>query len=230
MRTLYQTLFLAFLPSFLLAQTPKEQSGGPPKANLPKVGTFIVNTYYATDSSGALVPRSVADPDLYDDTLIVIRSGFKAFGKSNCVEFEGQPYIERPRDTTIYSYAKNGDIYLRTLGRDSTWDRLPFGLKPGKVLSESLPPSNGTMFGKPYTYTNDRRTQVLGYDTSSFNGKVYPCIELLRVELHVYNGELSSNDYTYWFSPDLGYLIRSNFGWDGPYFMNQGLKIVREKK
>jgi hypothetical protein len=191
---------------------------------------MIVNTYYATDSSGALVPKSEADPDLFDDTLVVIRSGFKAFGRSNCVAFEGLPYVERPRDTTLYSYAKNGDVYTRTLSRDSTWGRLPFGLKPGKVLRESLPPTHGTMLGKPYTFTNDRTTQVLGYDTATFGGKVYPCIELRRVEFHVYEHELSSNAYTYWYSPDLGYLIRSNYGWDGPYFLNQGLKIYREKK
>jgi hypothetical protein len=53
---------------------------------------------------------------------------------------------------------------------------------------------------------------------------------LQRVELKVYEGQLFSNAYTYWFSPDLGYLIRSNYGWDGPYFLNQALKIYRVKK
>jgi hypothetical protein len=228
MRNTYLAVFL-LIPACLLAQTPKAHSSGPGKYNLPKVGTMIVNTYYATDSAGALVPRSDADPDLYDDTLIVIRSGFSALGRSNCVAFEAQPFGERPRDTTLYSYAKNGDIYTRVSGRDSEWQVLPFGLKPGKIIKESFPPTQGTTLGKSFFFTNDRQTQVLGYDTASFNGKVYPCIELQRVELKVFEDVLYSNAYTYWFSPDLGYLIRSNYGWDGPYFLNQGLKVFREK-
>ena len=216
------------MPTCLLAQPPKVH--GPGQSNLPKVGTMIVNTYYATDSSGALVPKSEANPKIPDDTMIVLRSGFEAFGRNNCVEFEGQPQVERPKDTTIYSYSRNGDLYTRVLSRDSEWIVLPFGLKRGKVLRESLPISHGTSFGKPYTFTNDRTTQVLGYDTASFGGKVYPCIALQRVDLKVYEGTLFSNAYNYWFSPDLGYLIHSNFGWDGPYFLNQQLKVFREKK
>jgi hypothetical protein len=175
------------------------------------------------------VPDSVADPDVPDDTLIVTRSGFKAFGRDNCVELVGQPQPYRPRDTTYNSYAKNGDLYTRKLTRDSAWMALPFGLKPGKVVRESLPPSKGELLGQSYFYTNDRTTQVMGYDTCSFNGKVYPCVLLQIVDLKVYQGTLYSNASNYWYSPDLGCLLRSNFGWDGPYFLNQQLKTYREK-
>jgi len=192
----------------------------PPKTNLPKVGTMIVNTYYVTDSSGTLVPKSKANPKLADDTLRVIRSGASILGRENCAEFADLG----GGDTTLISYAKNGDLYLRTLGKDTSWNLLPFGLPPAKVIRMKLDNDTGNLLLHEYDMPHTRTWEVLGSDTASVGGKIYRCIKLQIVDIRQYQGSDWDQGTLYWYAPEIGYFVRMNFGWNGPYFLNQQLK------
>ncbi|HEX5316099.1 MAG TPA: hypothetical protein VFX22_05555 [Candidatus Kapabacteria bacterium] len=193
-------------------------------ANLPKVGTVIINTYFVTDSSGALVPKTKADPKLVDDTLRVIRSGVALMGRSNCVELADADN----EDTSIISYDKNGDVYMRAIGKDISWNLLPFGLPPAKIIREKLPNDTGNLLLKEYDMPHSRTWEVLGTDTASFDGKIYNCIKLQIVDIREYQGREWEQGMLYWYAPEIGYFIRMNFGWNGPYFLNQQLKEYRE--
>ena len=192
-----------------------------PKVHLPVVGTVIINTYYVTDSSGALVPRSKADPEVNDDTLRVIRSNFRALGRSRCVAF----YTIHSKDTTLISYAPHGDLYVRDLAKDSAWHLLPFGLPPGTIMRKKLPNDSGMVMLRNYNMPHTRTYQVTGRDTVSVQGKTYHCIELLITDIREWQGQNWVQGTRYWLSPELGYFIRSNMGWDGPYFLNQQTKV-----
>ncbi|MFI5202835.1 MAG: hypothetical protein ACHQNE_10660, partial [Candidatus Kapaibacterium sp.] len=196
------------------------------KANLPKAGTIIIDTYYVTDSSGELVPKSTVDPNVPDDTLRVIRSNFRIFGRSRCVETASATTAaaRSKNDTTLISYADNGDLYMRVLGRDTAWARLPFGLAPGEIIRKKLPNDSGTMFLKEFDMPHTQTFEVLGTDTASGGGKIYHCIRLQIVDIRKYQGTDWLQGTLYWYSPEIGYFVRMNFGWDGPYFLNQQIK------
>ncbi|SRR5581483_1509853 len=214
--------FLSVVLFFPLALFGHRSAGEKPHPIvLPKVGTMLVNTYYVTDSSGKVVIPKDANPDMPDDTLIVIRSGFRTLGKSNCIAILAK---SRP-DTSIISYAKNGDLFLRTLGHDSAWTRLPFGLPIGKTIVDSLPADSGTAFFNGFYMPHTRTWQVLGHDTASVGGKVYDCLKLQIVDIRNWEEQDWLQGTLYWYSPELGYFVRMNFGWDGPYFLNQHLKV-----
>jgi hypothetical protein len=190
---------------------------------MPKAGTMVVNTYYATDSSGARVPKSVADPNLPDDTLFFVRSGVKLLGRANCAVLVAKSHP----DTTLISYAQNGDVYLRVLGKDTSWNKLPIGMTPGKMTVQTLPNDSGNYFGKDFNMPHKRTFEVLGHDTVSIGGKIYDCIKLQLVDVLEYEDREWLQGTMYWWSPELGYYARMNMGWNGPYFLNQQLKICQ---
>lgn len=220
-RYLLAFVLFSLLPPFASAQ--RHHPTLPSTANLPKVGTVIINTYYVTDSSGALVPKSKADPKLPDDTLHVIRSGVPLQGRSNCIELSGASN----EDTSFISYAKNGDLYMKTLGKDTSWNLIPFGLPPAKTIREKFPNDTGNLLLKEYNMPHSRTWEVLGSDTASSNGKIYHCIKLQIVDIRKYQGMDWQQGMLYWYAPEIGYFIRMNFGWNGPYFLNQQLKEYR---
>ena len=184
---------------------------------LPKVGTRFINTYFVTDSSGRMVAKSVVDPEMVDDTQIAVKSGVQAHGRANCLETTGPGH----EDTNVYSFAKNGDVYLLNTNHGEKWDRLPFGLPVGKLLKTDPASDTGTMLGKHYEMMDHREFLVMGHDTSSINGTVYECLKLRLSEVKIFEGKEYVNGTTYWFAPELGYIIRENFGWGGSYFLNQ---------
>ncbi len=190
---------------------------------LPKVGTQIVTTYFVTDSTGALVPKTTVDPKIDDDTLRVILSGVRMLGRADCALFDNLT----SRDTTVVSYTANGDIYMRQFGKDTVWTRLPFGLAAGKVLRKKLPNDTATFLLHHFNMPHMRTWQVLGMDTASAGGKVYRCVKLLIDDIKRYDGKDWEQGMRYWYSPELGYFVRMNFGWDGPYFLNQQIKEFR---
>ncbi len=184
---------------------------------------MIVNSYYVTDSSGALVPKSVVDPKLADDTLFVVRSGVRALGRSNCIELAAKSH----QNITLISYAANGDIFMRGKTGDSIWHNLPFGMPPGKKTTHSLPPDVGTMLGHDYNMPHQETIEVLGHDTASVGSKVYDCIKLEVVDIRKYQGIDWYQGSLFWYSPELGYFVQLNKGWGGKYFLNQQVKILR---
>ena len=208
-------LIFLFLPALVVAQKHRTP--------MPEKGTMFVNTYYVTDSSGNLVPKSVANAGLSDDTLFVIKSNAKFFGRPHCMEYTAKSHP----DTTLVSYAANGDIYMRYLRKDSVWHQIPFGMTPHKFVLDSLAPDSGMMLAQYYYMPHQRTTEVLGTDTISVEGKVYNCIVLQIVDIRQYQDKDWYQETMYWYSPDLGYFVRQNEGWNGPYFLNQQLKIWR---
>jgi hypothetical protein len=217
---------LLFPASVILAVGHPNPSAAPLKTHLPKVGTMIVNTYYVTDSSGAIVPKSKVDPKMDDDTLHVVLSGVALFGRSNCIELVAAAHS----DTSLISYAKNGDLYMRTVGRDSDWSRLPFGMPRGKIIRKQLPNDTGNVFLKEYNMPHSRTWQVLGNDTVSSSGKIYHCVKLQIVDIREWQGRIWKQGMLYWYAPEIGYIARMNFGWDGPYFLNQELKVLQNNE
>jgi hypothetical protein len=190
------------------------------KAVIPKVGTTFIKTHYLTDSSGALMTKSVDDSELPDDTQIVVRVGARAHGRSECVEITGPQHA----DTNIYSFAKGGDIYFLNTNHPKSWTRLPFGLTPGKIIKTEPVADTGTTLGHHYDMMAHREMYVVGHDTSSIAGKNYDCIKLRLVEVKLFEGVEYREGATYWYAPELGYFIRLNFGWGGSYFMNEQVK------
>ncbi|HZK77002.1 MAG TPA: hypothetical protein VFD13_08855 [Candidatus Kapabacteria bacterium] len=219
-RYLFALLLCITMPHFLVAHS---HSSRPLRASIPRAGTIIVNTYYVTDSSGALVPKSIVDPEMVDDTLRVIRSDFRIFGRPHCIEIAPVTH----NDTTLISYANNGDLYMRILGRDTAWAHLPFGTAPGTVIRKKVANDSGTMFHKDFDMPHTQTFEVLGNDTASTGGIVYHCIKLQIVDIRNYQGTDWLQGTLYWYAPELGYFVRMNFGWDGPYFLNQQLKEYR---
>ncbi len=222
----YLVLFLLIpgsllVPRSLLAQKSAKKSDV--KIILPKAGTMFVNTYFVTDSSGALVPKSVADAGVEDDTLFIAQSGVKRFGRTNCIVRVAKSHP----DTTIISYAPNGDLYMRAVGTDSVWNKLPLGMTPGKKTTQSLPNDSGTMFGHAFNMPHRRTVEVLGHDTASVGTTVYDCIKLQIVDIRQYQDRDWFQGTLFWFSPELGYFVRQNAGWNGKYFLNQQLKVWR---
>src|SRR5579883_559910 len=201
------------------AQHSRSKAGIIPKAKLPPQGTMFVNTYYVTDSLGNLVPKKVADPEMPDDTIIVSRSGFKFENRPECIELTAKAH----KDTTIVSYARNGDLFMWIKGKDSEWMHLPFGYPIGKKVEQTLHADSGIAFGQYYFMPHSRTLQVVGYDTASFNGRVYPCIKLELIDSREWEGKIWENATNYWYAPEIGYFIHMNFGWGGPYFLHQYL-------
>ena len=194
----------------------------PTAQTLPKVGTRFINTYFVTDSSGRPVARSVADPEMGDDTQFVVKVGVSSHGRKNCMLTTGPGHA----DTNIYSYAPNGDLYFFNTNHP-TWDRLPFGLEKGKVIKTKPIWDTGTVIGRHYEMTVHREYYVVGNDTASFGGKVFHCIKLRLVDVKVWEGQEYLNGTTYWYSPELGYFVRENYGWGGSYFLNQQIADYR---
>jgi len=184
--------------------------------SITKVGTKFVNTYYITDSTGALVPSSVEDAGLDNDTIRVFRTGFKWFGKTNCTELRGTSR----HDTNYLSFAKNGDVFIRSI-QDTVWTRLEFSLPEGQVKHYTMPDEIVNAWQEQYTMFHLRDVKALGHDTASIVGKVYDCIKYQMVETRVFEGKEYINAFTYWYSPELGYWVRLNFGWGEKYFLNQ---------
>jgi hypothetical protein len=211
--------FLLLTPGILLAQ--KSHNKGKATIVLPSVGTMIVNTYYVTDSSGAIVPKSVVDPEVNDDTLFVVQSGVQRLRRSNCVVIVAKSHP----DTTLISYATNGDIFMRVLGKDSIWNRLPFGMAVGKKIVDTLPADSGNIYGRDYNMPHLRTTQVIGSDAVSIGEKSYLCSKLQIVDIRQYEGVDWLDGTLFWYAPEIGYLVRLNTGWNGKYFLNQQLKI-----
>jgi hypothetical protein len=205
----------------LFAQQANHKSK--PAIVMPKVGTMIVNTYYVTDSSGALVPKSVTDPGLTDDTLFFVQSGVKLYGRANCAMLVAKSHP----DTTLISYTTKGDVYLRVLGKDSIWNKLPLGMEPGKKTTQMFQKDSGTFFGHNYDMPHNRTYEVLGHDTVTVQGKVMDCTKLQIVDIRRYMEMDWQQGALYWWSPELGYYARMNMGWNGPYFLNQQLKIYQ---
>jgi len=213
-------VLIVLFPGVISAQRAHKHS-----YSLPKVGTMIVNTYFVTDSSGALVPKSVADPDLNDDTLFVIKSGVRFLGRDNCVALAAKSHP----DTILISYASNGDMYMRGLNKDSAWNVMPVGRAPGKKSTDILPVDSGIYFGKDYNMPHKRTMEVLGHDTASVGSKVYDCIKLQVVDIRQYQEIDWQQGLLFWYSPELGYFVRQNMGWNGKYFLNQQLKVYSDK-
>lgn len=193
--------------------------------NIPPVGTAFLNDYYVTDSSGHIVPDTVAMSPMVPDEQHVLATGIKAYGRSNCIVLCGPSHP----DTTFISYSKNGDLYIlhRIDTGKVTWDWLPFSLKPGKVLKTK--PAREVYF-KNWVLMHRREIQVVGHDTVSVSGKVYDCIKLVDVQIRSEKGVDYKNAFTYWYSPELGYLLRNSFGWNGPYFLYQHVRDIRTEK
>jgi hypothetical protein len=188
--------------------------GQPPA--IAKAGTKFRNTYYITDSTGALVPSSVEDAGLDDDLIRVARTGFKIFGKTNCIELQGTSR----HDTNYLSFAKNGDVFVRSV-QDTIWTRLEFSLPEGQVKHYTMPDEIVHAWQNEYTMFHLRDIKTLGHDTASIAGKVYDCIKYQMIETRVFEGKEYVNAFTYWYSPELGYWVRLNFGWGEKYFLNQ---------
>ncbi len=214
-------LLLFLIPGSLGAQQPNHKSKS--SIVLPKAGTMIVNTYYVTDSSGALVAKSVADPKLDDDTLFFVESGVKRLGRTNCAVLVGKSHP----DTTLISYAANGDVYMRALGKDSEWNKLPLGMAPGKKTTQTFSNDSGTYFGHDFDMPHHRTMEVVGHDTVSIEQKVFHCIKLQIVDILEYQEKDWFQGTWYWWSPELGYFARLNQGWNAKYFLNQQVKIYR---
>ena len=214
MHSKYLIAAFLFMPVLAIAQ----KSGSP--IMLPKAGSIFINTYYATDSSGAPVLKSVVDPEMPDDTQRVVYSGIRSHGRPNCVELTGPSH----NDTNVLSYSKNGDVWQLNTGRGSKWLRFPFSLRPGKRLTTSPKLDTGSLLGKHYEEFDHDETQTLGHDTVSINGKSFDCIKLRVIHVKVYQGTPYLNAETNWYAPELGYIIRANFGWGGSYFLNQQVK------
>ncbi len=217
---IYRYLVIFFLPGALFAQRP--HSKDKTKIVLPKVGTMFVNTYYVTDSTGALVPKSISDPGMGDDTLYIVQSGVRLYGRPNCIVIAAKSHP----DTILESYANNGDLYMRG-GHDAEWSSLPFGMAPGKKIVQQLDADSGTLLGKSYHTPHNRTIEVIGHDTASVGGKVYDCLKLLVDDIRLYDEKNWEQGTLFWYSPDLGYFVRLNMGWNGKYFLNQQLKIWR---
>jgi hypothetical protein len=214
-------LFTAGSSPIAKSQTSHEKTL--PLFSLPKVGTVFVNTYYATDSSGALVPKSVADPEMGDDTQIVVHAGIRAHGKSNCTATTGPAH----QDTNYISYAKNGNVWIINTNHPQKWTYLPFGLKPGKILKTSDVSDTGTVMGRHYDMVDHDETQVLGRDTVTADGKTYDCIKLQIVHYFEYEDNQYANAETFWYAPAIGYFPRISTGWNVRYFLNQQVKVYR---
>jgi hypothetical protein len=142
-------------------------------------------------------------------------------GRNHCVEIAAKSHP----DTTLISYAANGDIYMRVYGKDSIWHDIPFGMKPHTFIVDSLPPDSGTMFQRGYFMPHQRTTEVLGPDTIAIGGTTHNCTVLQIVDIRQYEGQDWLQGTMYWYVPDIGYFGRVNEGWSGPYFLNQQLKI-----
>jgi hypothetical protein len=212
----YLVALFILLP--VLAAAQKSKSSVP--IILPKAGTVLINTYYVTDSSGAHVPKDTVDPEMPDDTQRVVYSGIESHGRPHCITLTG-PSNE---DTNVLSYAKNGDVWQLNTGRGSKWLRFPFGLPSGKRLTSSPKLNKGSVLGKAYEELDHDVTQVVGHDTVTIMGKPFDCIKLQVLHIKVYKGSSFPNVETDWYSPQLGYIVRANFGWGGSYFLNQQVK------
>jgi hypothetical protein len=111
-------------------------------------------------------------------------------------------------------------VFVRSV-RDTVWTQLQFSLPQGKAVKQTLPDETVSAWGEEYTMFHLRDVQVLGRDTASIAGKVYDCIKYGMKETRVFEGKDYVNDFTYWYSPELGYWVRQNFGWGNKYFLNQ---------
>ncbi len=220
-----QKPFTILLLVWIVPLTGIAQQKSKSKFPMPEAGTMFVNSYYATDSSGRLVPKDVVDPRIGDDTLYIIRSGVKLFGRSHCFVIAAKSHP----DTIYMSYAANGDLYGRG-GHDKVWSVIPFGLKPGKKLVQDLGLDSGSLLGQDYVVPHHRVTEVVRHDTASVGDNVYDCIELLVDDIRLYNNQNWEQGTRYWYSPELGYIVKQNQGWSGSYFLNQQLKVWQPPK
>jgi len=200
-------------------------------SSIPKVGTSFVNTYYLLDSAGKYVPGNVEDPKIPDDSQYVVLSGEMIDGHKNSIAFTNKFH----EDTTYMSYDANGDVWLKAKRRGDKWERLPFGLQPGKILKTKELLDTGHVMGSNYGILTHSETQVLGMDTVNVLGKTYDCIKMQIVVYTRYDpkhhkgleDQHYANAMNYWYIPEIGYFGRINFGWGGSYFLNQELKSYR---
>ena len=202
-----------------------------PHVTLPPKGSLFVNTFFVTDSSGAVVPPSVMPTGMPDDSQYVIQSGIKFNHKSNVIALLGPSHP----DTTYISYAKNGDIFLLNTTGSGKWEHLYFGARKGKLIITPTSIQSGHTLGKDYTSHDHNEIKVMGMDTVSVGDVVVPSIRMVQMVVMAYTqgaGKHSPeatfvNAYNYWFSPEIGYFTRINFGWNGKYFLNQQLKYYQ---
>lgn len=211
-----------------LAHAQVRATGSGIHFNIPAAGTKFLNNYYVTDSAGNLLADSVVKSPMVPDGQIVLATGVKAYGRSNCLSTFGPSHP----DTTFISFAKNGDLYvLHRIDATSppTWDWLPFTLQPGKLLKTK--PTREVYFKKsaqPWVLMHRREITVVGHDTVSVEGKVYDCVKLVSIEIRTEDGVDYKNAYTYWYSPEVGLFLRTSFGWNGPYFMYQQVTKIQQ--
>ena len=213
-------LLLAPLAGF--AQHSSDEKGPIPASLKP--GTMFVNTYYLTDSSDALVKPGADQEIPGDDTQIVVQSGVHLYGHSDCVAVTGPGHP----DTNIYSFAKNGDVYLLNTNRKA-WDFFPFGLKPGKVVKTEPMLDTGSAVGHHYEMMDHHELYVEGHEKLGLDGTSYECTKLVMVKVDVFEGAEYKNATTYWYSPKIGYFLRAKFGWGGKFFLNQRILTYKPK-
>jgi hypothetical protein len=161
-----------------------------------------------------------------DDVQFVIAKGIKKQGRSNCIALWGPLH----KDTTYISYAKNGDLWILhpIKNEKAVWDHLQFSLPPGKPLKipavREEPVPDFVMYHR-------REIEVLGNDTISVGGKAYQCIALRNIETRRWHDTDYTNAFTYWYAPEIGYLVRAGEGWNMKYFLYQQLKdFIRPKE
>lgn len=216
--TLVLSLFVAGIA--LGAKTP------PIKHHIPPVGMRFLNTYYTTDSAGHVVHDSITHHGMEDDAQFVIAKGVKRLGRSDCVALWGPVN----KDTTYISYAKNGDLWVLHphKGEKAKWDHLQFSLPPKKPLhvaavrEEPLP---------DFVMQHRRIIEVLGHDTVTVAGKIYDCIELCNTEIRRWHDTDYTNQFFYWYSPEVGYLLKASYGWHMEWFLVQKLAdFIRPKE
>ena len=211
----------------VLTATSTAHAAKPPfKHHIPPIGMRFLNTYYTTDSSGNFVSDSISHHGMEDDVQFVIAHGVKKQGRSDCIALWGPLH----KDTTYISYAKNGDLWVLhpIKGDKAKWEHLMFSLPPKKPLhiapirEEPLP---------DYVMMHRSIIEVLGNDTVTVGGNVYNCIVLRNTEIRRWHDTDYTNTFTYWYSPEIGYLLRVGEGWNLKYFLFQQLKdFIRPKE
>ena len=219
---------LAGLLAFGFVTTPSPRV----KHTIPARGTVFVNTYYATDSTGAIPPRDSTDPRMPDDTVVVATRPMTFHGKGNCVAITAYAH----EDTTFISYASNGDLWILNSGKANKWERLVFGQPIHKIFRTPVHLDTGHVLGSYYAMDRHSELEVLGWDTMSVAGlSALPVVRMRSVDVMAYNkksmgGHAPDEEYknatNYWYAPSLGYFARINFGWDTKYFLNQELRAV----
>lgn len=196
--------------------------------NPAKVGSSYILTYYFTDSLGALIPKSLDDPDIPDDSQYVLKSGITVHKHPNVIVMTHK----KGKDTNYISYSPNGDIRIYNTNRkDREWEWLPFGFPVGARLQTDSTNQVVNVLGRELNETISTNAEVMGWDTVGLNGERLAC-KVIGVKMRIVERKVTTPDViegepfeiltTYWYSPALGFIVRMNFARE-TRFLNQSI-------